>query len=97
MSDVNLRSFVLCILQKLLYSICSQQPLLTVNAHVFYINQETKKSWVNVTESAVPVSFFYDANRGMYRIISVDGTQVGPRLIEIFPRELYPFPLMNLS
>ena len=59
------------------YLVCfRQQPLLTVQAHVFHINQETKKTWLSVTESAVPVSFFYDVNRGMYRIISVDGTQV---------------------
>ncbi|OQV25855.1 putative Homer protein-like protein 1 [Hypsibius exemplaris] len=52
-----------------------EQPLLSVKAHVYHIDPKSKKSWIPATSQAVPVSFFYDSTRTLYRIISVEGTK----------------------
>uniref|UniRef100_A0A671RCE1 WH1 domain-containing protein n=1 Tax=Sinocyclocheilus anshuiensis TaxID=1608454 RepID=A0A671RCE1_9TELE len=44
-------------------------------AHVFQIDPATKRNWIPASKHAVTVSFFYDANRHAYRIISVGGTK----------------------
>ena len=55
---------------------CSgEQPIFTCKAHVFHIDPKTKRSWISASNSAVPVSFFYDSSRALYRIISVEGTK----------------------
>ena len=55
--------------------ISGEQPIFTCKAHVFHIDPKTKRSWISASNSAVPVSFFYDSSRALYRIISVEGTK----------------------
>jgi len=52
-----------------------EQPIFTCKAHVFHIDPKTKRSWLPASSAAVNVSFFYDSSRGLYRIISVEGTK----------------------
>ncbi len=42
---------------------------------MFHIDPKTKRSWIAASSAAVNVSFFYDSSRGLYRIISVEGTK----------------------
>ncbi|XP_038858143.1 homer protein homolog 3b isoform X1 [Salvelinus namaycush] len=51
-----------------------EQPIFSARAHVFQIDPATKRNWLPASKHAVTVSFFYDANRSVYRIISVGGT-----------------------
>lgn len=53
-----------------------EQPLFSMKAHVFQIDPDTKRNWIPASKHAVTVSFFYDAGRSVYRIISVGGTKV---------------------
>ncbi|XP_034558789.1 homer protein homolog 3-like isoform X1 [Notolabrus celidotus] len=53
-----------------------EQPIFSARAHVFQIDPSTKRNWIPASKHAVSVSFFYDANRNVYRIISVGGTKV---------------------
>nr|XP_033960025.1 homer protein homolog 3-like isoform X3 [Pseudochaenichthys georgianus] len=52
-----------------------EQPIFSSRAHVFQIDPATKRNWIPASKHAVTVSFFYDANRNVYRIISVGGTK----------------------
>ncbi|KAG7267920.1 hypothetical protein CRUP_006670 [Coryphaenoides rupestris] len=52
-----------------------EQPFFSARAHVFQIDPSTKRNWIPASKHAVTVSFFYDANRNVYRIISVGGTK----------------------
>ncbi|XP_077439357.1 homer protein homolog 3-like isoform X2 [Vanacampus margaritifer] len=52
-----------------------EQPIFSARAHVFQIDPATKRNWLPASKHAVTVSFFYDANRNVYRIISVGGTK----------------------
>ncbi|KAG7327660.1 hypothetical protein KOW79_009266 [Hemibagrus wyckioides] len=52
-----------------------EQPLFSTKAHVFQIDPATKRNWIPASKHAVTVSFFYDASRTVYRIISVGGTK----------------------
>ncbi|XP_030631078.1 homer protein homolog 3 [Chanos chanos] len=52
-----------------------EQPIFSARAHVFQIDPATKRNWIPASKHAVTVSFFYDANRNAYRIISVGGTK----------------------
>ncbi|KAF3690735.1 Homer protein -like protein 3 [Channa argus] len=52
-----------------------EQPIFSSRAHVFQIDPATKRNWLPASKHAVTVSFFYDASRGVYRIISVGGTK----------------------
>lgn len=66
--------------------------MFTCKAHVFHIDPMTKRSWVPASATAVAVSFFYDSARGLYRIISVEGSKVrnkanAPKLMYF----LYPY------
>lgn len=56
-----------------------EQPIFSTRAHVFQIDPTTKRNWIPASKHAVTVSFFYDANRNVYRIISVGGTKVRSR------------------
>lgn len=56
-----------------------EQPIFSTRAHVFQIDPTTKRNWIPASKHAVSVSFFYDANRNVYRIISVGGTKVRGR------------------
>uniref|UniRef100_A0A671V6V7 Homer scaffold protein 3b n=1 Tax=Sparus aurata TaxID=8175 RepID=A0A671V6V7_SPAAU len=53
----------------------SLQPIFSARAHVFQIDPATKRNWLPASKHAVTVSFFYDASRSVYRIISVGGTK----------------------
>ncbi|XP_032428630.1 homer protein homolog 3 isoform X1 [Xiphophorus hellerii] len=52
-----------------------EQPIFSTRAHVFQIDPATKRNWLPASKHAVTVSFFYDASRNVYRIISVGGTK----------------------
>ncbi|XP_064197491.1 homer protein homolog 3-like isoform X3 [Anguilla rostrata] len=52
-----------------------EQPIFSTRAHVFQIDPATKRNWIPASKHAVTVSFFYDAHRNVYRIISVGGTK----------------------
>ncbi|KAL0966644.1 hypothetical protein UPYG_G00297800 [Umbra pygmaea] len=52
-----------------------EQPIFSARAHVFQIDPATKRNWIPASKHAVTVSFFYDGNRNVYRIISVGGTK----------------------
>uniref|UniRef100_A0A673J1Z6 Homer scaffold protein 3b n=1 Tax=Sinocyclocheilus rhinocerous TaxID=307959 RepID=A0A673J1Z6_9TELE len=52
-----------------------EQPLLSLKAHVFQIDPATKRNWIPASKPSPTVSFFYDAGRSVYRIISVGGTK----------------------
>ncbi|XP_063747257.1 homer protein homolog 3-like isoform X1 [Eleginops maclovinus] len=52
-----------------------EQPIFSARAHVFQIDPATKRNWLPASKHAVTVSFFYDASRTVYRIISVGGTK----------------------
>ncbi|XP_026201784.1 homer protein homolog 3b isoform X2 [Anabas testudineus] len=52
-----------------------EQPIFSSRAHVFQIDPATKRNWLPASKHAVTVSFFYDASRNVYRIISVGGTK----------------------
>ncbi|XP_028301030.1 homer protein homolog 3-like isoform X2 [Gouania willdenowi] len=52
-----------------------EQPIFSSRAHVFQIDPSTKRNWLPASKHAVTVSFFYDASRSVYRIISVGGTK----------------------
>lgn len=53
-----------------------EPPVFTTRAQVFQIDPRTKMIWVPLSRQAVAVSYFYDATRNSYRIISVDGDRV---------------------
>ncbi|XP_058274002.1 uncharacterized protein LOC131370635 isoform X2 [Hemibagrus wyckioides] len=53
-----------------------EQPIFSTQAHMFQIEPATKCNWIPASKHAVTVSFFYDANRHAYRIISVGGTKI---------------------
>uniref|UniRef100_A0A3Q1HDM6 Homer scaffold protein 3b n=1 Tax=Acanthochromis polyacanthus TaxID=80966 RepID=A0A3Q1HDM6_9TELE len=55
--------------------ISMEQPIFSARAHVFQIDPATKRNWLPASKHAVTVSFFYDASRSVYRIISVGGTK----------------------
>ncbi|XP_061695812.1 homer protein homolog 3-like isoform X2 [Syngnathoides biaculeatus] len=52
-----------------------EQPIFSTRAHVFQIDPATKRNWIPASKHAVAVSFFFDSNRNVYRIISVGGTK----------------------
>ncbi|XP_073681902.1 homer protein homolog 3b [Garra rufa] len=52
-----------------------EQPLFSMKAHVFQIDPATKRNWIPASKHAITVSFFFDAGRSVYRIISVGGTK----------------------
>ncbi|KAM4052637.1 homer protein homolog 3 isoform 1-T1 [Anomaloglossus baeobatrachus] len=54
---------------------CAEQPIFSTRAHVFQIDPVTKKNWIPASKHAATVSYFYDATRNVYRIISVGGTK----------------------
>ncbi|KTF76470.1 hypothetical protein cypCar_00042564 [Cyprinus carpio] len=59
-----------------------EQPLFSLKAHVFQIDPDTKRNWIPASKHAVTVSFFYDAGRSVYRIISVGGTKFSDQFKE---------------
>ncbi|XP_041952307.1 homer protein homolog 3-like isoform X3 [Alosa sapidissima] len=64
--------FLICCCKRLNFR---EQPIFSARAHVFQIDPATKRNWIPASKHAVTVSFFYDANRNVYRIISVGGTK----------------------
>lgn len=64
------------IMQCVIFFSQREQPLFSVKAHVFQIDPATKRNWIPASKHSITVSFFYDAGRSVYRIISVGGTKV---------------------
>ncbi|KAH0625764.1 hypothetical protein JD844_033995 [Phrynosoma platyrhinos] len=52
-----------------------EQPIFSTRAHIFQIDPATKRNWIPASKHALTVSYFYDATRNVYRIISVGGTK----------------------
>ena len=46
-------------------------------AHVFQIDQETKKKWLPSSARAVKVAYYHDPAKKTYRIIAIDNSKVG--------------------
>lgn len=55
---------------------CREQPIFSTRAHVFQIDPTTKRNWIPAGKHALTVSYFYDATRNVYRIISIGGAKV---------------------
>ncbi|KAB1260098.1 Homer protein-like protein 3 [Camelus dromedarius] len=53
-----------------------EQPIFSTRAHVFQIDPATKRNWIPAGKHALTVSYFYDATRNVYRIISLGGAKV---------------------
>ncbi|OWK51300.1 SURP and G-patch domain-containing protein 2 [Lonchura striata] len=53
----------------------NKSPIFSTRAHVFQIDPATKRNWIPASKHALTVSYFYDATRGVYRIISVGGAK----------------------
>uniref|UniRef100_A0A4W3HSB2 Homer scaffold protein 3b n=1 Tax=Callorhinchus milii TaxID=7868 RepID=A0A4W3HSB2_CALMI len=68
------------------------QPIFSARAHVFQIDPATKRNWIPASKHAVTVSYFYDSNRNVYRIISVGGTKVALVSGVLCPSMLCPPP-----
>ncbi|XP_003465248.1 homer protein homolog 3 isoform X2 [Cavia porcellus] len=56
-------------------STAREQPIFSTRAHVFQIDPATKRNWIPAGKHALTVSYFYDATRNVYRIISIGGTK----------------------
>ncbi|XP_055975415.1 homer protein homolog 3 [Sorex fumeus] len=56
-------------------STAREQPIFSTRAHVFQIDPATKRNWVPACKHPVTVSYFYDAARSVYRIISIGGAK----------------------
>jgi homer protein len=54
----------------------SEKAVLTVQAHVFQIDPETKKKWLPSSSAAVKVAYYHDPTRKTYRIIAIEGGKV---------------------
>uniref|UniRef100_A0A8C9JWG4 Homer scaffold protein 3 n=1 Tax=Panthera tigris altaica TaxID=74533 RepID=A0A8C9JWG4_PANTA len=54
---------------------CREQPIFSTRAHVFQIDPATKRNWIPAGKHALTVSYFYDATRNVYRIISIGGAK----------------------
>ncbi|KAB0406630.1 hypothetical protein E2I00_018633, partial [Balaenoptera physalus] len=52
-----------------------EQPIFSTRAHVFQIDPATKRNWIPAGKHALTVSYFYDATRNVYRIISLGGAK----------------------
>uniref|UniRef100_A0A8C6R9S0 Homer protein homolog 3 n=1 Tax=Nannospalax galili TaxID=1026970 RepID=A0A8C6R9S0_NANGA len=52
-----------------------EQPIFSTRAHVFQIDPSTKRNWIPAGKHALTVSYFYDATRNVYRIISIGGAK----------------------
>lgn len=50
-------------------------------AHVFQIDQETKKKWLASSSSAVKVAYYHDPAKKTYRIIAIDSNKVSAIII----------------
>lgn len=53
-------------------------------AHVFQIDQETKKKWLPSSSSAVKVAYYHDPAKKTYRIIAIDNSKVSNSEVCIF-------------
>uniref|UniRef100_A0AC11CBG4 Homer scaffold protein 3 n=1 Tax=Ovis aries TaxID=9940 RepID=A0AC11CBG4_SHEEP len=56
-------------------STAREQPIFSTRAHVFQIDPATKRNWIPAGKHALTVSYFYDAARNVYRIISLGGAK----------------------
>ncbi|CAF0865563.1 unnamed protein product [Didymodactylos carnosus] len=52
-----------------------QHPLFTCKAHIFQVDSETRKSWVQLSIGAVNVQIFHDSVKNIYRILSIENSQ----------------------
>ena len=48
----------------------------SVQAHVFQIDQQTKKRWLPSSSAAIRVAYYHDPNRKTYRIIAIENSKV---------------------
>ena len=47
-----------------------------MQAHVFQIDQETKKRWLPSSSAAIRVAYYHDSNRKTFRIIAIENSKV---------------------
>lgn len=53
-----------------------EKSVFAVQAHVFEIDQQTKKRWVPSSTSAIRVAYYHDTGRGTFRIIAIENSKV---------------------
>ena len=54
-----------------------ERAVFSIQAHVFQIDQETKKKWLPCSPNAVKVAYYHDPAKKTYRIIAIDNSKVG--------------------
>ncbi|XP_012924203.1 homer protein homolog 3 isoform X2 [Heterocephalus glaber] len=64
-------------------STAREQPIFSTRAHVFQIDPATKRNWIPAGKHALTVSYFYDATRNVYRIISIGGAKFAEKFQEV--------------
>ncbi|XP_036749240.1 homer protein homolog 3 isoform X2 [Manis pentadactyla] len=64
-------------------STAREQPIFSTRAHVFQIDPATKRNWIPAGKHALTVSYFYDATRNVYRIISLGGAKFAEKFQEV--------------
>lgn len=63
-----------------LLSSTRERAVYSTLAHVFQIDQETKKKWLPSSSSAVKVAYYHDPAKKTYRIIAIDNAKVSAQL-----------------
>jgi homer protein len=53
-----------------------ERAVFSTQAHVFQIDQETKKKWLPSSSSAVKVAYYHDPAKKTYRVIAIDNSKV---------------------
>ena len=53
-----------------------EKAVLSVNAHVFQIDPDTKKKWLPTSGASIRVSYYHDPSRKTYRIIAIEAGKV---------------------
>lgn len=57
-------------------SLYRERAIYSTLAHVFQIDQETKKKWISSSANAVKVAYYHDPAKKTYRIIAIDNSKV---------------------
>ena len=71
---INQDVYIPCI--KSVMCMYSEKAVLTVLAHVFQIDPDTKKKWLPTSTASVKVSYYHDPTRKTYRIIAIEDKKV---------------------
>ena len=53
-----------------------EKAVFAVEAHIFQIDQQTKKRWLPSSIAAVRVAYYHDPGRKTFRIIAIENSKV---------------------